>query len=236
MVFSAMVLNPLNDGGDTHAATDAQCDQRAPRVAALELVDHGAGDHGAGGAQRVTHRDGPTVDVELLVRDVEVLLELQPPDRNAAFRSNKSMSWIVSPERSSTLRVAGVGPVSMITGSEPLVAVATMRARGVRPCDLPAASEPIMTSAAPSTIPELLPPVCTWLIFSTQWYFCSATSSKPPIAARPSKAGFSLARPSAVVSGRMCSSWSRISKPFWSRTGTTDLAKYPPDHASAAFS
>ncbi|CKS68254.1 Uncharacterised protein [Mycobacterium tuberculosis] len=81
-----------------------------------------------------------------------------------------------------------------------------MRARGVRPCNLPAAAEPIITSAAPSTIPELLPPVCTWLIFSTQWYFCSATSSKPPSAARPSKAGFSLARPSLVVSGRMCSS------------------------------
>ncbi|CFS64214.1 Uncharacterised protein [Mycobacterium tuberculosis] len=48
--------------------------------------------------------------------------------------------------------------------------------------------------------------MCTWLIFSTQWYFCSATSSKPPSAARPSKAGFSLARPSLVVSGRMCSS------------------------------
>src|SRR6201986_3182270 len=77
MVFSAMVLNPLDDGGDTHAAADAQGDQRAARVAALELVDHGAGDHGAGGAQRVAHRDGATVDVELLVGDVQVLLELQ---------------------------------------------------------------------------------------------------------------------------------------------------------------
>ena len=36
--------------------------------------------------------------------------------------------------------MAGVGPVSMMTGSAPLVAVATMRARGVRPCDLPAFS------------------------------------------------------------------------------------------------
>src|SRR5689334_8257078 len=77
MVFSAMVLNPLDDGGDTHAAADAQRDQGATRVAALELVDHGACDHGAGGAQRVAHRDGATVDVELLVRDVQVLLELQ---------------------------------------------------------------------------------------------------------------------------------------------------------------
>src|SRR5580692_1966029 len=77
MGFSAMALNPLNDGRDTHAAADAQRDKRATRVAALELVDHGSGDHGAGGAQRVAHRDGATVDVELLVGDVEVLLELQ---------------------------------------------------------------------------------------------------------------------------------------------------------------
>src|SRR5258707_14701835 len=77
MVFSAMVLNPLNDGGDTHAAADAQRDQRAARVAALELVDHGAGDHRAGRAQRVTHCDGAAVDVELLVGNVQVLLELQ---------------------------------------------------------------------------------------------------------------------------------------------------------------
>src|SRR5271168_3338910 len=77
MVFSAMALNPYDDGGDTHAAADAQCDERATGVAALELVDHGAGDHRAGGTERVSHRDGAAVDVELLVRDVEVLLELQ---------------------------------------------------------------------------------------------------------------------------------------------------------------
>src|SRR5690242_21919260 len=77
MVFSAMVLNPLDDGRDTHAAADAERDQRASRVAPLELVDHGSGDHGAGGAERVTHRDGTAVDVELLVGNVQVLLELQ---------------------------------------------------------------------------------------------------------------------------------------------------------------
>src|SRR3954470_4545428 len=81
IVFSAMVLHPLDDGRDTHAAADAQGDQRAARIAALELVDHRAGDHGAGGAERVTHRNGATVDVELLVGDVQVLLELQHDGR-----------------------------------------------------------------------------------------------------------------------------------------------------------
>src|ERR1700683_2459781 len=80
MVFSTVIsaaLHSLDDGGDTHAAADAQRDQRATRIAALELVDHGAGDHGAGSAQRVAHRDGATVDVELLVGNVQILLELQ---------------------------------------------------------------------------------------------------------------------------------------------------------------
>ena len=135
------------------------------------------------------------------------------------------MSSGLSPARSSAFSAAGVGPTSMMVGSAPLVAVATTRARGVRPDALPAFSLPTSTRAAPSTMPELLPPVWTWLILSIQWYFCIATSSKPAIAARPSKAGLSLARLSMVVPGRMCSSWSRISSPFWSRTGTTDLAK-----------
>lgn len=68
-------------------------------------------------------------------------LDFSTTDANASLSSNRSMSSTVSPARSSTLRVAGVGPVSMITGSAPLVAVATMRARGVRPCNLPAAAE-----------------------------------------------------------------------------------------------
>ncbi|SHX20023.1 Uncharacterised protein [Mycobacteroides abscessus subsp. abscessus] len=88
-------------------------------------------------------------------------------EAKASLSSNRSMSSTVSPARSSTFLVAGVGPVSMMSGSLPEVAVATMRARGVRPCDLPASSEPISTRAAPSTMPELLPPVWTWLIFST---------------------------------------------------------------------
>src|SRR6185437_13794776 len=53
-------------------------------------------------------------------------------DANASLISTRSMSSRVRPARSSTLRVAGVGPVSMMTGSAPLVAVATTRAGGVR--------------------------------------------------------------------------------------------------------
>src|SRR4051812_27943559 len=72
-----MDLNPLDDRRDTHAAANTQGDQRAPGVAALQLVNHGAQNHRAGSTEGMTHGDGTAVDVELLVGDVQVLLELE---------------------------------------------------------------------------------------------------------------------------------------------------------------
>ena len=42
-------------------------------------------------------------------------------------------------------------------------------------------------------MPEELPGVWTWSIFSTQWYFWSATASKPPISPIAANDGFRLA-------------------------------------------
>ena len=56
---------------------------------------------------------------------------------------------------------AGAGAVSMITGSAPAVAIARIFARGLRPAFLPHSAEPISTTAAPSTMPDELPPVWT---------------------------------------------------------------------------
>src|SRR4029079_13305213 len=56
-----------------HAAADAQGGQAPAKVAALQLVDQGAEDHRAGGAERVAHGDGAAVDVGLLVGDPHVL-------------------------------------------------------------------------------------------------------------------------------------------------------------------
>ena len=67
----------------------------------------------------------------------------------------------------------------------------------------------------------------TWLIFSTQWYFCSATASKPPISPMPAKDGLSPARDSTVVPGRGNSSRSSTMSPLRSRTGTIERAKAP---------
>ena len=67
----------------------------------------------------------------------------------------------------STFSVTSTGPVSMIAGSEPILAKARMRARGFRPACSPASLVPIRTAAAPSTMPDELPAWWTWLTFST---------------------------------------------------------------------
>ncbi len=152
----------------------------------------------------------------------------------ASLSSQRSMSSLLSPATASAFSVAGVGPVSMIVGSEPVTAVATMRPRGARPASRPACSLPMSTMAAPSTMPEELPAVCTWLIFSTQWNFCRATASKPPMSPIAANDGGSAPRLSTVVLGRMCSSWSSTMAPLRSTTGTTDLVKRPPLQAAAA--
>ena len=143
----------------------------------------------------------------------------------ASFISQRSMSPTSRPALASALRAAGAGPVSMMVGSAPETAAEMIRARGVRPSEVPTSSVPMATMAAPSTMPEELPAWWTWSIFSTQWYFSSATSSKP--ASRPMSAndGLRAASPSTEVSGRISSSWSRTVTPLMSRTGTTASAK-----------
>src|SRR5262245_4455233 len=65
--------HPLDDGRGAHAAADAQGHQRGRLVGALELVEHGAEDHRAGRAERMTERDRAAIDVDLGVVDVERL-------------------------------------------------------------------------------------------------------------------------------------------------------------------
>src|ERR1700689_3489275 len=70
-------LEAFEDGGDAHAAADAQGDERSARVAALELVDDGGDEHRAGGAERMTHRDRAAIDVDVLLGQVQVPDPLQ---------------------------------------------------------------------------------------------------------------------------------------------------------------
>ena len=91
------------------------------------------------------------------------------------------MSSIFIPLRSSSFSVAGIGPVSMITGSTPTVVWSTIRARGFRPSASAFSRVISSTAAAPSETCEELPAV---------------------ILPSSLKAGFSLASPSSVVSRR----------------------------------
>ena len=133
--------------------------------AALELVEGGAEQDRAGRAERVAEGDRAAVDVDAVGIDAERARRLQRhhgerlvdlPQVDVARPSCRPCL--------SAFADAGAGAVSMITGSAPAVAIARMRARGLRPAFLPHSLEPISTAAAPSTMPDELPPVWTWSI------------------------------------------------------------------------
>ena len=84
-------------------------------------------------------------------------MNLRTTEAKASFTSNRSMSESFMSARSSAFSAAGIGPVSMIVGSEPVFEVATIRARGLMSDRSPNALSPSSTAAAPSTIPEELP-------------------------------------------------------------------------------
>ena len=46
-------------------------DERGVEIAPFQLVQHGAQDHGAGGAERMAHGDGAAIHIDLVVRDIE---------------------------------------------------------------------------------------------------------------------------------------------------------------------
>ena len=62
-------------------------------------------------------------------------------EAKASFSSTASTSSMDQPVRSSTFRVAGTGPMPMISGASPTLAPPTTRARAVRPYFSSARSE-----------------------------------------------------------------------------------------------
>ena len=82
----------------------------------------------------------------------------------ASLISHRSTSSTDMPALVIALRLAGVGAVSMITGSAPTVATEITRARGFSPWALAYSGEATSTAPAPSTMPLELPAWCTWSI------------------------------------------------------------------------
>ena len=107
-------------------------DERRALAGALEFVERGAEDHRAGRAERMAHGDRAAVDVDLARVDVERLQKRSTTEAKASLTSKRSMSSMLMPERASTFLVTSTGPVSMIAGSEPILAKARMRPRGLR--------------------------------------------------------------------------------------------------------
>ena len=79
----------------------------------------------------------------------------------ASLTSKRSMSFNCRPAFFKTFAVAGIGPVSMMVGSEPTIAWATMRARGLSPSAFALSAVMMRTAAAPSLIWLELPAVTT---------------------------------------------------------------------------
>lgn len=128
---------------------------------------------------------------------------------NASFISNKSMSPTDRPAFSSAFFVDGTGPMPIILGLTPALALARMRTRGRRPSSLAFCSLMTSTAAAASFIPEAFP-----------------AETLPSFL----KAGRSLPSFSAVVPARMCSSCKkRFGSPFLCgiSTGTISSSNDP---------
>ena len=123
---------------------------------------------------------------------------------NASLISTRSMSSIVIPLRSSSLRVAGIGPSSIFTGSQPTVVWSTIRARGVSPSCSAFSRDMSSTAAAPSEICDELPAV---------------------ILPSGLNAGLSCESFSRLVSGRMPWSVTYVSPLTWN--GTISRSKRP---------
>ena len=132
----------------------------------------------------------PPLGFTLSMSGLCALAQASTTEANASLTSKWSMSPTLRPLRSRALAVAGIGPVSMRTGSTPASAKVWNRARGVRPSSAAFSADMISAADAPSVICELLPAVT----------LPSGT-----------KAGFSLASVSMVVPGRMPSSRVTIS-------------------------
>ena len=157
----------------------------------------------------------PPFTLTLLMSGCSSRSQANTTDANASLISTRSIWSSVSPARSRTLAVAGIGPVSMVMGSTPARAKLWNRARGRSPSAFAFSSLMIRTAAAPSVICDELPAV-------------TLPSSL--------NAGLSLARDSRLLSGRMPSSRTKTSLPLSvsTVTGTISFSNRPSSVARAA--
>ena len=152
-------------------------------------------------------------------------------DANASFSSTTSTSPIASPVRSSSLRVAGAGPMPITRGGTPATAPLLIRASGASPYWATALSEATSSAAAPSFTPEALPAVTLppgasgASLASASSEVARGCSSTATVAGSPRRCGTvtgsisRASRPSAIARAARCCE--RSANASWSSRETS---------------
>ena len=154
----------------------------------------------------MTERDRAAVRVHALgVRAAAPSPRRARPTRRPRSPRRRPCRRSSSPVCASTLRVRGIGPFSMVTGSTPTSVVATMRARGFRPSALRALAA---TRAAPPRRRRTPATTCPR---------CARRPARRPSAARASRA---RSRAGPRRARRVCVS--PVGLPSASSTGAVD--------------
>ena len=139
------------------------------------------------------------------------------------------MSSIDRPVFSSAYRVAGIGPVSMNTGSAPRALMWWMRARGFRLWSLTACSEASSTALAPSeiwlAIAAVSRPPSTSVLRPA--IFSSDVSRGPSSVTKPSTAMISFSKCPARIAS--CARW-------WLASAYSSISSREMSHFSAISS
>src|SRR5215468_10437038 len=71
------MLHSLDDSSNAHTAANAERNQTRGQVTPLQLIQHGAQEHRAGGADWVAEGDRSTIHVHLLWIDLQVAHSLE---------------------------------------------------------------------------------------------------------------------------------------------------------------
>ena len=113
---SSGCLLPFDEEGDSLPSPDTGAGNTPLGPPALHLQTQGEQETGPGGPQGMSQRDRPSVDIDSITLQPEVLSTARYWPANASLISNRSMSARVRFARSRTLRMAGAGPMPISLG------------------------------------------------------------------------------------------------------------------------
>ena len=126
----------LDQRGDALADADAHRGDRALAAARFQRVHRGQRQARAGRAERMPERDRAAVRVHVLgvVRQAELAQHREALGGERLVQlDHVDVAELQAESLASSFSVAGAGPMPMMRGGTPAVAIATTRARGVRP-------------------------------------------------------------------------------------------------------